>query len=117
MILSHRIGDAGGSGVVGDQPILAPGQSFEYTSGCPLTVPFGSMQGTCQMINDRREQLILRLRRLCWWNHIAQRTGIRRSAGGSLQPIIHEVARQLLPCFRPLVQNRRTSGSLTCSAA
>ena len=39
-----------GPGVVGHQPVLAPGESFEYTSGCPLTTPFGSMRGTYQMI-------------------------------------------------------------------
>jgi len=39
-----------GPGVVGEQPILAPGESFEYTSGCPLTTPFGTMKGTYQMI-------------------------------------------------------------------
>jgi ApaG protein len=39
-----------GPGVVGNQPVLAPGQSFEYTSGCPLTTPFGSMHGTYQMV-------------------------------------------------------------------
>ena len=45
-----------GPGVVGKQPRLEPGQSFEYTSGCDLTTPFGSMRGTYQMINDRQEQ-------------------------------------------------------------
>lgn len=39
-----------GPGVVGEQPILAPGESFEYTSGCPLATPFGSMKGTYQMV-------------------------------------------------------------------
>jgi len=39
-----------GPGVVGEQPILSPGQSFEYTSGCPLPTPFGSMRGTYQMV-------------------------------------------------------------------
>ena len=38
-----------GPGVVGEQPVLATGQSFEYTSGCPLTTPFGTMHGTYQM--------------------------------------------------------------------
>ncbi len=38
-----------GPGVVGEQPVLAQGQSFEYTSGCPLTTPFGSMRGSYQM--------------------------------------------------------------------
>ena len=39
-----------GSGVVGEQPILAPGQSFRYTSGCPLPTQFGTMHGTYQMV-------------------------------------------------------------------
>ncbi|HTT13000.1 MAG TPA: Co2+/Mg2+ efflux protein ApaG [Burkholderiaceae bacterium] len=39
-----------GEGVVGEQPELAPGQSFEYTSGCPLTTPVGSMKGSYQCI-------------------------------------------------------------------
>jgi ApaG protein len=39
-----------GPGVVGQQPVLEPGQSFEYTSGCPLTSPYGAMQGTYQMV-------------------------------------------------------------------
>jgi ApaG protein len=51
-----KVQEVRGPGVVGHQPVLAPGESFEYTSGCPLTVPFGSMHGTYQMINDRKEQ-------------------------------------------------------------
>ena len=39
-----------GPGVVGEQPILGPGESFTYTSGCPLNTPFGSMRGTYQMV-------------------------------------------------------------------
>lgn len=38
-----------GPGVVGEQPVLEPGRAFEYTSGCPLTTPFGSMSGTYRM--------------------------------------------------------------------
>ena len=34
-----------GEGVVGEQPLLAPGQSHDYVSGCPLTTPTGSMEG------------------------------------------------------------------------
>jgi ApaG protein len=44
-----------GPGVIGKQPVLSPGQSFEYTSGCPLTTPFGSMHGTYQMVNQAAE--------------------------------------------------------------
>jgi ApaG protein len=38
-----------GPGVVGEQPTLQPGQAFEYTSGCPLPTPFGSMAGSFDM--------------------------------------------------------------------
>ena len=38
-----------GPGVVGKTPTLGPGQSFEYTSGCPLTTPSGIMSGSYQM--------------------------------------------------------------------
>jgi len=38
-----------GPGVVGEQPVLAPGQSYEYTSGTPLTTPSGIMVGTYDM--------------------------------------------------------------------
>jgi len=51
-----KVQEVKGPGVVGNQPVLAPGESFEYTSGCPLTVPFGSMHGTYQMVNDREEK-------------------------------------------------------------
>lgn len=39
-----------GPGVVGEQPILEPGASFEYTSACPLTTPFGTMHGSYQLV-------------------------------------------------------------------
>lgn len=38
-----------GPGVVGEQPVLAAGESFEYTSGTPLSTPSGVMMGTYQM--------------------------------------------------------------------
>jgi ApaG protein len=41
-----------GDGVVGEQPIIQPGQQYEYTSGCLLKTPHGSMHGTYQMIRD-----------------------------------------------------------------
>lgn len=46
---------ARGVGVVGEQPILEPGDSFEYTSCAPLTTPSGIMGGTYQMQNERGE--------------------------------------------------------------
>jgi ApaG protein len=39
-----------GPGVVGEQPVLEPGQAFEYTSSCPLGTPSGTMKGTYQMV-------------------------------------------------------------------
>jgi ApaG protein len=39
-----------GPGVVGEQPILAPGESFKYTSWCVLKTPTGTMRGTYQMV-------------------------------------------------------------------
>ncbi len=46
---SNEVEEVKGPGVVGNQPVLAPGQAFEYTSGCPLRTPFGSMRGSYQM--------------------------------------------------------------------
>lgn len=40
-----------GEGVVGQQPVLEPGEEFIYTSGCPLQTPTGSMRGTYSMID------------------------------------------------------------------
>lgn len=39
-----------GEGVVGEQPMIAPGSSYDYVSGCPLTTPTGWMEGSYVMI-------------------------------------------------------------------
>jgi ApaG protein len=39
-----------GPGVVGEKPVLAPGEEFEYSSFCPLTTPVGAMQGSYRMV-------------------------------------------------------------------
>jgi ApaG protein len=39
-----------GPGVIGEQPVLAPGESFKYSSWCPLNTPTGTMRGTYQMV-------------------------------------------------------------------
>jgi ApaG protein len=44
-----RLQEVRGPGVVGEQPVLKPGESFEYTSGCPLTTPSGIMAGSYEM--------------------------------------------------------------------
>jgi ApaG protein len=41
-----------GEGVVGEQPMIAPGASFDYVSGCPLATPTGNMQGSYHMIGE-----------------------------------------------------------------
>lgn len=41
-----------GDGVVGEQPVLRPGEAFQYTSGCPLTTPVGSMKGTYHCVAE-----------------------------------------------------------------
>ena len=45
-----QIEEVRGPGVVGEQPVLGPGASFTYTSGCPLRTSFGVMEGTYQMV-------------------------------------------------------------------
>ncbi len=51
-----KVEEVRGPGVVGNQPVLAPGRSFQYTSGCPLTTPFGSMHGTYQMVSQTKDE-------------------------------------------------------------
>jgi ApaG protein len=54
-IITHGDGhseEVRGPGVVGAQPRLEPGEYFEYTSGCILKTPHGTMEGTYQMVRD-----------------------------------------------------------------
>jgi len=41
-----------GEGVVGEQPVIEPGASFDYVSGCPLATPSGAMQGNYRMVRE-----------------------------------------------------------------
>ena len=41
-----------GEGVVGEQPVIAPGASFDYVSGCPLATPSGAMQGSYRVVGE-----------------------------------------------------------------
>ncbi len=45
-----KVQEVRGLGVVGEQPTLAPGEAFEYTSGCPLDTPVGTMRGSYQCV-------------------------------------------------------------------
>jgi len=52
----HRVQEVRGEGVIGQQPRLAPGESFEYTSGASLNTPVGTMRGSYRMLaEDGRE--------------------------------------------------------------
>jgi len=50
-----------GEGVVGEQPVLAPGQSHDYVSGCPLTTPYGSMEGHYTFVRQSGEKFEVKI--------------------------------------------------------
>jgi ApaG protein len=47
---NNKVDEVQGLGVVGEQPMLQPGEAFEYTSGCPIATPVGSMRGSYQCV-------------------------------------------------------------------
>jgi ApaG protein len=47
-----KVQEVKGLGVVGEQPKLAPGESYEYTSGAAIATPVGTMRGSYQMVAD-----------------------------------------------------------------
>ena len=58
-IITNAVGhveEVQGPGVVGEQPVLQPGDSFQYTSGCPLRTPSGLMVGTYEMVGPGDER-------------------------------------------------------------
>ena len=50
-----RVEEVRGPGVVGEQPVLGPGETFQYTSACPLPTSFGTMHGSYQMVTSDGE--------------------------------------------------------------
>ncbi len=48
-----RTEEVQGEGVVGDQPLIAPGGAYDYVSGCPLATPSGTMHGSYAMAAER----------------------------------------------------------------
>ena len=58
---SGRQQEVRGPGVVGEQPTLAPGESFEYTSSCPLPTPSGIMVGDYEMETGSGENFLVRV--------------------------------------------------------
>jgi ApaG protein len=51
-----QVQEVRGDGVVGAQPVLQPGQHFEYTSWCVIQTPHGSMRGTYQMMRENGDE-------------------------------------------------------------
>jgi len=51
-----RVEEVRGPGVVGETPVLQPGDAFAYTSACPLRTPVGTMHGTYQMLYPEDER-------------------------------------------------------------
>ena len=49
---NNQVQEVRGQGVVGEQPMIKPGQSFEYTSGTVLSTPVGTMTGSYQMVAE-----------------------------------------------------------------
>ena len=49
---NNEVQEVRGLGVVGKQPLLQPGESFQYTSGSAMTTPIGTMKGTYQMVAE-----------------------------------------------------------------
>jgi ApaG protein len=58
-----NIDEVRGDGVVGEQPRLAPGQAFKYTSYCPLPTEWGTMEGTYQFERDDGEKFDVKIGR------------------------------------------------------
>ena len=48
-----KLEEVKGAGVVGEQPVLKPGETFRYTSGTTMTTPSGIMTGTYRMVNEK----------------------------------------------------------------
>ena len=56
-----KVEEVRGAGVVGRQPLLGPGESFEYTSSCPLETSFGVMEGTYRMVTSAGHSFDVRI--------------------------------------------------------
>ncbi len=51
-----KVEEVSGPGVVGEQPVLEPGQGYEYTSACPLETPYGNMKGSYLMVSESGDE-------------------------------------------------------------
>jgi ApaG protein len=57
----EHVEEVEGPGVIGEQPVLRPGQSFKYSSWCPLKTPMGMMYGTYQMVGEDGTQFDIQI--------------------------------------------------------
>jgi len=79
-----RVHEVRGDGVVGQQPMIEPGETFEYDSGTPLTTPSGIMVGSYQMMTDSGHASISRCR--------PSRSTARTSGSISTEAVAHRPA-------------------------
>lgn len=56
-----QVEEVRGPGVVGEQPVIGPGETFEYESFCPLSTPFGNMRGSYRMRTESGFDLDVRI--------------------------------------------------------
>lgn len=56
-----KVDEVRGPGVVGHQPVLKPAEEFQYTSGCPLRTPVGTMHGEFNMVTEDGEKFDARI--------------------------------------------------------
>jgi ApaG protein len=52
---NHKVEEVSGDGVIGEQPLIAPGKAYSYTSFCPLRTEFGTMHGEFRMRGESGE--------------------------------------------------------------
>jgi ApaG protein len=69
-----KIQEVKGPGVVGEEPVLRPGESFEYTSGVPLQTPSGFMLGSYGMVTDAGERFDIEIPAFSLDSNFAERT-------------------------------------------
>jgi ApaG protein len=69
-----RLQEVNGPGVVGEEPTLKPGESFEYTSGVPLPTPSGFMTGSYGMVSTTGEQFDIEIPTFSLDSSYAERT-------------------------------------------
>lgn len=70
--------DVRGPGVVGQTPLLKPGDGFKYTSYCPLETPWGTMEGTYQMVRPDGRKFEAKIGR--FYLHVPSRTPAKVTA-------------------------------------